>query len=133
MVSPEKGKFSLFKIRSAAKSCRRFTGQQPDATHSGLISSIEPVNAELAKTLGLDKPTGALVGGVERGGPADKAGLQAGDVVLQFNGEPIRDANQLPQLVGEQEPGSTARLQVWHHGQERSLTVKLGTLKPAAG
>ena len=100
-------------------------------TRGRLGIGIEPVNAELAKTLGLDKPTGAMVGSVERGSPADKAGVTPGDVVLQFNGKTIDRANELPPMVSDLTPGSKVKVQVWHQGKSRELNVVLGELKVA--
>jgi len=72
-----------------------------------------------------------LVGSVERGSPADKAGLQPGDVVLQFNGQTLDSTHALPLLVSELPPGSTAQLSVWHQGKTRELKVTLGESKAA--
>jgi serine protease Do len=90
---------------------------------------IEPVTAELAQTLGLDKPKGALVGSVQRRSPADKGGLTPGDVVLQFNGKTIERANELPPLVSDLTPGTNVTLQVWRQGKTKDVSVVLGELK----
>ncbi len=90
---------------------------------------IEPVSAELAQSLGLPKPAGALVGSVERDSPADKAGLEPGDVVLRFNDHPINDAKELPALVADLAPGTQAKVRVWHQGRENDLPITLGKLQ----
>jgi serine protease Do len=84
---------------------------------------IQPLSRELAKSFGLDEPTGALVASVEPGGPADKAGLQSGDVVLEYNGEKVEDANALPRLVGATKPGERASITVWRAGKRETIKV----------
>lgn len=95
---------------------------------------IQEMNQELAKSFGLDKAEGALVAEVEKGGPADKAGVEAGDVILSFDGKPIRDSRDLPPMVGAVRPDSDARMKVWRQGKEIELGIKVGELSgsPAA-
>lgn len=92
---------------------------------------IQDVSQDLADSFGLDKPAGALVSSVERGSPADKAGIEAGDVILKFNGKPIVRSGELPPLVSEQAPGSKATLEVWRKGKAREITLSLGEMKTA--
>jgi len=82
----------------------------------------------LAKAFKLDRTTGALVGDVSPDSPADKAGLKSGDVITQFNGQPIRDASQLKVRVAESAPGSTAQLGVNRNGESKTFDVILGSV-----
>jgi serine protease Do len=75
------------------------------------------------------KPYGALVGAVERGSPADKAGIEPGDVVLKFDGNTINRSGELPPLVSEMAPGSKAVVTVLRQGKTKDLTVTVGELK----
>jgi len=94
--------------------------------------SIQEVNQALADSFGLAKPAGALVGNVEKGGPADKAGVQEGDVILKFNGRPIDRHAQLPPLVADSKPGTRAELELWRKGHIEHLHVTLGELTEPA-
>jgi serine protease Do len=94
---------------------------------------IQGLNSELAKSFGLDKPVGALVGQVDKTGPASRAGLKAGDVILEFNGRSIAQHGELPPMVGETAPGSTVRLKVWRDKAVRTIPVTIAALKPAEG
>lgn len=86
---------------------------------------IQDVTKELAESFGLKKPEGVLIAGVEKGSPADKAGMEPSDVVLKFDGKPVGNASELPLLVGATKPGKTVAVQVWRKGasKELSLTV----------
>jgi len=92
---------------------------------------IQGVNGDLAKSFGLEKPTGALVGQVDKTGPAAKAGLKPGDVILEFNGKAISQSADLPPLVGETAPGTRVPLKVWRDKKARSMDITVATLKPA--
>ncbi|MEO7387577.1 MAG: DegQ family serine endoprotease [Gammaproteobacteria bacterium] len=92
---------------------------------------IQNVNGDLAQSFGLEKPAGALVGQVDKAGPASKAGLKPGDVILEFNGKPISQSGELPPLVGETRPGTTVELKVWRDKKARDIDVTVATLKPA--
>jgi serine protease Do len=87
---------------------------------------IGPVSEEVAKAIGLDSAKGAMVSHVQRGGPADKAGVQAGDVITDFNGEPILQWSDLPRIVGGTKPDTRATMKVWRKGKEVSLRVRVG-------
>lgn len=76
---------------------------------------------------------GALVVGVEPNGPAAKAGIEAGDVIVEYNGQPVRDADQLVDLVTGTAPGSRVRIKVLREGKERTFTVLIGELPPELG
>lgn len=96
------------------------------AKHARLGVSIQPVNRDLADSFGLDRARGALVANVEQGGPADKAGLQAGDVILSVDGRPVADSFDLPKVIGNLPPGKSVKLKVWRQGAERDLSAILG-------
>ena len=89
---------------------------------------IQPVTQELAKSFGLDSARGVLIGAVEKGGPADKAGLQAGDIILRYNDTAISEAGDLPRQVAATKPGSAAALVVWRKAKEQTLNVTVGSM-----
>ncbi len=89
---------------------------------------IQPVTKELADGFGLPKPQGALVNSVEKGGPADKAGIEAGDVILRFDGKPIGASDDLPRIVGATRPGTKSTVQVWRNKAPRDLPVVVAEL-----
>jgi serine protease Do len=87
---------------------------------------IQEVTKELAESFGLAKPTGALVNSVEKGGPAEKAGIQPSDVILKFDNKEITSSNELPRIVAATRPGSKASVQVWRKGERKELQVTVG-------
>ena len=87
---------------------------------------IQEVSKELADSLGLAKPIGAVVNAVEKGGPADKAGIEAGDVILKFDGKTINNSADLPRMVGATRPGGRSVVQVWRKGATRDINVAVG-------
>src|SRR5512139_977324 len=89
---------------------------------------IQEVTADLADSFGLDRPRGALVSQVQPDSPGAKAGLQASDVILQFNGRPVENSGDLPRMVGMAKPGAKILLQVWRKGRAQEVTVVLGEL-----
>jgi serine protease Do len=89
---------------------------------------IQEVTRELADSFGLSKAQGAVVNSVEKGGPAEKAGIEAGDVILRFEGKPISSSSDLPRIVGSTKPGSKVSLQVWRKGATRELTLVVGEI-----
>ena len=93
--------------------------------------AIQEVTYSLARSFGMDAPAGALVASVEKGGPAEKAGLEPGDVILAVNGNKVETSNQLPPLVADVKPGETARLELWRGGSRKTVEVKVGRLEPA--
>ncbi|HEX5338732.1 MAG TPA: DegQ family serine endoprotease [Gallionella sp.] len=88
--------------------------------------TIQNVSPEHAKSFELAKAGGALVTMVEKNGPADRAGLQIGDIILKLNGKDIANADDLMRTVADMPPGSGAKLQVWRNGSAKELAVKLG-------
>jgi serine protease Do len=97
-------------------------------TRGRLGVGIQDVDQALAESFGLDSPRGALVSNVEKGGPAEKAGLQEGDVILAFDGQSIDSAGQLPSAVAATDPGKAIALQVWRDHAAREVKVKLGQM-----
>ena len=89
---------------------------------------IQELTKELADSFGLAKPAGALVNSVEKGSPADKAGVEAGDIILKFDGKAVNSSGDLPRIVGATKPGSKASMQVWRKGGSRDLTVTVGEI-----
>jgi serine protease Do len=90
---------------------------------------IQEVTRDLATSFGLDRPRGALVNSVEKGSPADKAGVEATDIITGFNGKAVESSSDLPRMVGSTRPGSHATLDVWRKGQTRKLSVTVGELQ----
>ena len=89
---------------------------------------IQQVSRELADGFGLPKPVGALVNSVEKGGPADKAGIEAGDVILKFDGKAVNSSEDLPRIVGGTKPGNKVAVQVWRNKGIRDLQVVVAEL-----
>ena len=90
---------------------------------------IGPVNKEVAESIGLGKPHGAQVIGVEPGAPAEKAGVEAGDIIVRFDGKAIEKSSDLPRLVGATKPGSKASLTVFRRGANKELTVTIAEIE----
>uniref|UniRef100_UPI003340B892 DegQ family serine endoprotease n=1 Tax=Castellaniella defragrans TaxID=75697 RepID=UPI003340B892 len=93
---------------------------------------ITEVPDDVAKALGLDKAHGALVSNVEAGGPAAKAGVRSGDVIIGFNGQKIEHMSDLPRMVGTTRPGTEAAIEVWRKGKTLDLKAKVAELDNAA-
>jgi serine protease Do len=90
---------------------------------------IQPVTQGLADSFGLPQPEGALVSSVEKGGPAEKAGIEPGDVILKLNGQPLMDSNELPALVAGIAPGTSVNLEIWRNHASKEMSVTLGALE----
>ena len=88
------------------------------------------VTKEVAEPLGLAKATGALVRNVESGGPADKAGVEAGDIITRFDGKTVEKSSELPRIVGATKPGSKVAMTVWRKGASKELSVTVAELEP---
>ncbi len=91
--------------------------------------AIQEVNQQLADSFGLKSPGGALVASVDDDGPAAKAGIKAGDVILKFNGRVISSSSELPTQVADVKPGSKATLEISRNGKTRDIDVTVGELK----
>ena len=89
---------------------------------------IQEVTKELAESFGLSKPTGALINSVEKGGPADKAGLEPSDVILKFDGKTVNNSSDLPRLVGATKPGSKVAVQIWRKGAAKDISLMVGEI-----
>ena len=100
--------------------------QHGKVTRGRLGVSVQEVNQALAESFGLKNSEGALISSVEKDSPAEKAGLQAGDVILKFNGQAISHSVDLPTLVADTAPGSTQKIEVMRGGAIKSLNVKIG-------
>ena len=91
---------------------------------------IDQVTREVAESIGLGAVRGALVRSIESGSPAEKAGVEAGDIILRFDGKAIDRASDLPRLVGGTRPGSRSTLTVFRRGQNRDLSITIAELEP---
>lgn len=89
---------------------------------------IQEVTKDLADSFGLGKAQGAAVSSVEKGSPADKAGIEAGDVILKFDGRSVTNSSDLPRIVGATRPGAKVSVQVWHKGASKDLSVVVGEI-----
>jgi serine protease Do len=93
--------------------------------HARLGVTVQEVNQALADSFKLDRPEGALVASVEKGSPAEKAGLQPGDVIRKANGQPIIASGDLPAMVSLSRPGERLQLEVWRQGHKVDLAAQL--------
>jgi serine protease Do len=103
--------------------------QHGKVTRGRMGVSIQEVTQSLADSFGLKKLQGALVSSVEKGSPADRAGLQAGDVIVRMNGQDINQSSDLPAQVGEMKPGSTAKIEIIRKGEPKTLTATIAEMK----
>ena len=90
---------------------------------------ITEVTRDLATSFGLDRARGALVNSVEKGSPADRAGIETGDIIVAFDGKQVESSSDLPRLVGSTRPGSQASADVWRKGAKRSVNITVGELQ----
>lgn len=93
---------------------------------------FQPVDGKTARAFGLDRPRGALVASVEPDGPAEKAGIERGDIVLRYNGKLLETSGELPPLVGATPIGAKAKVEVLRNGKSKTLTVTIGKLDEEA-
>lgn len=91
---------------------------------------IGNVSKDVADSIGLGKAQGAVVTGVESGSPADKAGIEAGDIITRFDGKPIEKVADLPRLVGNTKPGTKSAITVFRRGSVRDLHVTVAEIEP---
>lgn len=89
---------------------------------------IQELSKELAESFGMKNTNGALVAGVEKGGPADKGGVEAGDVIIKFDGKPITSSSDLPRAVGAAKPGKAVPVEVLRKGSDKTLSVAIGEM-----
>jgi serine protease Do len=95
---------------------------------------IQEVTKDLADSFGVAKAQGALVNSVEKGGPADRAGIEAGDIILKFDGKSVAQSSDLPRIVGATRPGARSVVQVFRKGTLRDFNVVVAEIpddKPA--
>jgi len=95
---------------------------------------ITEVTKETAESFGLPRAIGALVNSVEKGGPAEKAGIEAGDIIVKVDGREVRSSSELPRIVTMVKPGAKITLSVWRKGAQRDVAVTVAEMKdePAA-
>lgn len=89
---------------------------------------IQEVSRDLAQSFGLNRPTGALVSFVDDSGPAAKAGIRVGDIIVAFDGKKVDDSAALPPIVGRTRPGTTVPVEVIRNGDHKTIEVKVGEL-----
>jgi len=97
-------------------------------TRGWLGIAIQEITKELADSFGMKNTNGALVAGVEKGGPAEKGDLQAGDVIVKFDGKPINASSDLPRAVGATKPGKDVAVDVLRKGASKTLTITVGEM-----
>ncbi len=90
---------------------------------------IDQVSKEVAESIGLGKPIGALVRGVEAGSPAEKAGVEAGDIITKFDGKTIDKSSDLPRVVGGTKPGTRSTITVFRRGASKDLNVTIAEIE----
>src|SRR5205807_2371802 len=100
--------------------------------HGRLGVTIQEVNQALAQNFGLKSTAGALVGSVQKGSAAAKAGIEPGDVIVKFNGKDINASADLPPLVSSLKPNTEATLEIWRDGKSKQVTVTIGALEDKA-
>ena len=105
----------------------RATGR---VTRGRIGVQIDQVTKDIAESLGLGKAQGALVRGVESGSPAEKAGVEAGDIITRFDGKTVEKASDLPRFVGSVKPGTRTAFTVFRRGASKELSVVIGESEP---
>jgi serine protease Do len=90
--------------------------------------TIQEVTRELAESFGLDNAAGALVSSVEKGGAAEKAGIQVSDVILKFDGKTVNTSVDLPRIVAATHPGSKVAVQLWRRGDSKEVILTVGEM-----
>ena len=90
--------------------------------------TIQEITKELAESFKLPKAAGALVTSVEKGSPADKAGIQVSDVIVKFDGKAVTNSSDLPRIVAQTRPGSKVNMEVWRNGSSREVAVSVGEM-----
>lgn len=90
--------------------------------------TIQELTQELADSFGLNKPNGALISSVEKNAPADKAGIEASDVILKFDGKPVINSSDLPRIVAAIKPGTKVAVELWRKGALKQVTVEVAEM-----
>lgn len=90
--------------------------------------TIQEMTRELAESFGLSKPSGALISSVEKNAPADKAGIEASDVILKFDGKTVDNSTDLPRMVAATKPGSKVVVELWRKGASKKVTVEIAQM-----
>jgi serine protease Do len=91
---------------------------------------IESVSKDVAESIGLGQSQGALVRGVEAGSPAEKAGIEAGDIITRYDGKAVEKVSDLPRLVGNTKPGTKTSITVFRRGASRDLSITIAEVEP---
>jgi serine protease Do len=91
--------------------------------------TIQEVTRELADSFGLSKAAGALISSVEKGGPAEKAGVRPSDVILKFDGKAVNSSADLPRIVAATKPGSKVSVQLWRKGSAQDVSLVIGEIQ----
>jgi serine protease Do len=102
--------------------------EKGSVTRGWIGVQIQPVTKDIADSIGLKKVEGALVAEPQANGPAAKAGIQAGDVIISVDGNPVKNARELARVIGSMQPNASAKVVVFHKGAEKTLTLTLGEL-----
>jgi serine protease Do len=102
-------------------------------TRSRIGVQIQEVSRETADAFGLGKASGALVNSVEKGGPADKAGIEQGDIIVKVDGRTVSSSAELPRIITAIKPGTRIVLQVWRKGASKDVNVTVAELKEDDG
>ena len=103
----------------------RSTGK---VTRGRIGVTIQELTRELAESFGLNNPNGALISSVEKNAPADKAGIQASDVILKFDGKPVTNSLDLPRMVAAIKPGTKVMVELWRKGETKQVTVVVAAM-----
>jgi len=90
---------------------------------------VQTITPQIAESLGMDRAEGALISGITEGGPASEAGIERGDVVIEFDGHEIGTMRSLPRVVSQTEVGRRVQVRVWREGRYRNFRVMLGELQ----
>lgn len=133
IYSPSGGSIGIgFAIPSniAREVANELIGDPEHVVHRGWLGvRIQAVTDDVAETLGLDRPRGALVASVNENGPAQTGGIQPGDVILSFDGKPVSDMRHLPRVVAATKAGKTVPVTVWRKRRKETMQVAVGRLQ----
>ena len=132
ILSPSGGNIGIgFAIPSnMAKNVMAQLTTKGKVTRGRLGVAVQYINSDLASSLGLKEVKGVLVNSVNPGGPADRAGVKSGDVILDLNGQPLNDVNALRNIVAATSPGTDVTLTILRSNSQQTLHVKVGEFNP---